>query len=233
MASAPLLIRDIAYGDTFAAFRRFADLPGAVFLDSAQAGAPFGRYSFIAADPFLTLASRDGRITCGDESWEGDPFAALSHRLAQHAIEPHPGLPPFQGGVAGWFAYDLGRHLERLPAHRVDDQPVADLMLGFYDLVLAFDHEARRGWAIASGLRAETRGRIDDWLATRLRDKAAELAARYPADRHARSTRLALIRKSLHVLAITDLGGTLEPAERQHIETIVQEAAPVSEVVRF
>ena len=36
MASAPLLIRDIAYGDAFAAFRRFADLPGAVFLDSGH-----------------------------------------------------------------------------------------------------------------------------------------------------------------------------------------------------
>ncbi len=159
MAPAPLLIRDIAYGDAFAAFRRFADLPGAVFLDSARPGAPFGRYSFIAADPFLTLASRDGRISCGDASWSGDPFAALSEQLARYKIEPHPGLPPFQGGAAGWFAYDLGRHLERLPAHRLDDQPVADLMLGFYDLVIAFDHEARRGWAIASGLPEQSAAR--------------------------------------------------------------------------
>lgn len=151
-APAPLLIRDIAYGDPFAAFRRFADLPGAVFLDSALAGAPAGRYSFIAADPFLTLSSRDGRITRGDRSWEGDPFAALDDLLGRYRIEAHPGLPPFQGGVAGWFAYDLGRHLERLPAHGIDDQPVADLMLGCYDVVLAFDHEARRGWAISSGL---------------------------------------------------------------------------------
>src|SRR5690606_3147127 len=98
-APAPLLIRDIAYGDPFAAFRRFADLPGAVFLDSALAGAPFGRYSFIAADPFLTLASRDGRITCGGDSWEGDPFAALDDLLGRFRIEAHPGLPPFQGGV--------------------------------------------------------------------------------------------------------------------------------------
>jgi para-aminobenzoate synthetase component 1 len=179
---APLLIRDIAYGDAFAAFRRFADLPGAVFLDSAQAGAPFGRYSFIAADPFLILSSRDGHIACGEDSWDGDPFAALSELLARHAIEPHPGLPPFQGGVAGWFAYDLGRHLERLPAHRIDDQPVADLMLGFYDVVIAFDHEARRGWAIASGLpesgaarTARARTRLA-WALDRLAAPAPPLA---------------------------------------------------------
>jgi para-aminobenzoate synthetase component 1 len=150
--TASLFICEIAHGDPFAAFRRFAHLPGAVFLDSARPGAPFGRYSFIAADPFLTLESRDGRIVCGDRRWRGDPFAALEELLARYRIESQPSLPPFQGGVAGWFAYDLGRHLERLPAHRLDDQPVADLMLGCYDLVLAFDHEAGRAWAISSGL---------------------------------------------------------------------------------
>ncbi len=34
---------------------------------------------------------------------------------------PVPGLPPFQGGVVGYIAYDWGLTLERLPAPRFDD----------------------------------------------------------------------------------------------------------------
>lgn len=180
---APLHIREIAHGDPFLAFRRLAHLPGAVFLDSARTDQAFGRHSFIAVDPFLTLGSRDGEITCGDRRWNGDPFAALQELLARYAIAPDPDLPPFQGGAAGWFAYDLGRHLERLPAHRLDDQPVPDLMLGFYDVVIAFDHPAGRAWVISSGFpetdpaarqaRAERRM---DWILDLLATADAPLA---------------------------------------------------------
>jgi len=149
---ASLLVRAIPYDDPFAAFRRFADLPGAVLLDSARIDDRLGRFSFIAADPFLTLESRDGEIAGGGRSWRGDPFAGLADLLGRFAIEPRPELPPFQGGAAGWFAYDLGRHLERLPIQAVDDQPIPDLAVGFYDLVLAFDHQAKSAWAVASGL---------------------------------------------------------------------------------
>ena len=162
MIPAAPLVHEIAHGtplrDPFAVFRRFAQLPGAVFLDSARPGGALGRYSFIAADPFLTLESRDGRLACGARRWDGDPFAALDELLRRYAIAPDPELPPFQGGAAGWLAYDLGRHLERLPAHRVDDQPVPDLMLGLYDLVIAFDHQADRAWIMSSGLPEDEPG---------------------------------------------------------------------------
>ena len=84
------------------------------------------------------MKARDGWIEDGESRFAGDPFAALAERLARYPVESEPDLPPFQTGAAGYFAYDLARHLERLPAHRIDDQPLPDLLMGFYDWVIAY-----------------------------------------------------------------------------------------------
>ncbi|WP_119459280.1 aminodeoxychorismate synthase, component I [Rhodospirillaceae bacterium SYSU D60014] len=165
--AATLLVHEIPYRDPLDLFARFARLPGTVFLDSALPDGPTGRYSFIAADPFRTLRSRDGRITDGAATANGDPFAALQRLLAEYPVEPRPELPPFQTGVAGYFGYDLAQHLERVPPHGHDDQGFPDLLLGAYDVTVALDHDRRRAWILSSGYpettadgraqRAETR----------------------------------------------------------------------------
>ena len=43
-------------------------------------------------------------------------MSAVRRLLAPHASAPQPGLPPFQGGAAGYVGYDWGLTLERLPA---------------------------------------------------------------------------------------------------------------------
>lgn len=78
-------------------------------------------------------------------------------------------------------------------------------------------------------LRQEERGRIDDQLLERLRDKAAELAARYPRGTYAPATRQTLLRKDLQVLALESLVGTLTPAERRFLEKVVREVVPAGE----
>jgi para-aminobenzoate synthetase component 1 len=65
-----------------------------------------------------------------------------------------PGLPPFQGGVAGYIGYDWGAVLERLPRARYDDLAIPDVMLGLYDWVIAWDHRRGEGWVISTGLLA-------------------------------------------------------------------------------
>jgi para-aminobenzoate synthetase component 1 len=134
---------------------RLAGLPRLLFLDSALEHPALGRYSFLTADPFEWLWSRGRRtwLSGAREPREpADPFAVLAERLARHRVEPLPDLPPFQGGAAGLFGYDLCHHLERLPRHRVDEFEVPDLAVGLYDWVIAFDHSARRSWLISTGL---------------------------------------------------------------------------------
>jgi len=66
-------------------------------------------------------------------------------------VEAIPGLPPFQGGVAGFLGYEFGRRLERLPRPRSDDLDLPDAWLGAYTWVVAWDHESGRAWLMARG----------------------------------------------------------------------------------
>ena len=72
--------------------------------------------------------------------------------LPAQPTEPVPGLPPFQGGIAGYIGYDWGAVLERLPAPAYDDLAVPDVVLGLYDWVIAWDHRIGTAWLISTGL---------------------------------------------------------------------------------
>jgi para-aminobenzoate synthetase component 1 len=135
------------------AFLRLALLPHVLFLDSAAHDERLGRYSFIAADPFEWLISDPTPSQGGVRGGIADDLTEVEQRWNRyHALSTHrPDLPPFQGGVAGLFGYELSRTLERLPAARYDDLPVPTLAVGAYDVVLAFDHLQRRGWLISQG----------------------------------------------------------------------------------
>jgi para-aminobenzoate synthetase component I len=139
--------------DPWDACRRLASLPHLVFLESADRHPDLGRYSFLTADPFAWLQSRRGNVLLNEkELRQADPFLVLRECLAKWQVETIAGIPPFQGGAAGLFGYDLCHHIERLPRPRYEDFPIADLALGFYDWVIAFDHLERRSWIISTGL---------------------------------------------------------------------------------
>jgi para-aminobenzoate synthetase component 1 len=138
--------------DTWDVARRLADRPHLLFLDSALPSA-LGRYSFVSAEPVAWLTARGPRVwRDGALTPHRDPFALLGEVLSRHRCSTLPGLPPFQGGLAGLFGYDLCHHLERLPRPHFDDFETPDLAVGLYDWVAAFDHAEGRAWLISTGL---------------------------------------------------------------------------------
>ena len=149
--AATVLAREIPWLEPLAAFAAVRSLGWAMLLDSARADPRLGRWSYVAADPYLRLTSKDGRITLGERSFTGDPFAILQRACAHYRLDHDPALPPFQTGAVGWFGYDLAHHLERLPHPVLDDLAFPDLAVGFYDTVLAFDLLERRAWLMSSG----------------------------------------------------------------------------------
>jgi para-aminobenzoate synthetase component 1 len=124
---------------------QFLGQPRLLFLDSAADRARMGRYSFLAAAP-VAVVHRKGRGT------GGNALAELRALLEPHRTDPVAGLPPFQGGLAGYLAYDFGAVLERLPAPRYDDLNLPDADFGLYDWVIAWDHQADRAWLISTGM---------------------------------------------------------------------------------
>lgn len=138
--------------------------PGFAWLDSARTG-PYGRYSFIGCDAFLTFTAKDDHLTlrgARDEDLCGDPFSMLEGLLEQYRLPTGP--RPLCGGAIGYLSYDLGRHLENLPLDTADDIAAPDLAFGFYDLVYGYDHETGEGWVCATGQGGEAQERLAQWL---------------------------------------------------------------------
>jgi para-aminobenzoate synthetase component 1 len=175
------LVRELSPApDPEACAERFAGCAHRLLLDSAARSARLGRYSFFMADPSAVVINRFGRTTISTggaqlATTDEDALSAVRRMLAPHAAAPQPGLPPFQGGAAGYIGYDWGLTLERLPAPLHDDLGLDDVMLGLYDWVVAWDHAAAKAWLISTGLpetdpsdrvrRAETRAA---WVVDRL-----------------------------------------------------------------
>ena len=59
-----------------------------------------------------------------------------------------PGLPPLIGGAIGYFAYDMVRLIEKIPASGRDDLDLDDSVMMFYLGLVAFDHVQHRVWVI-------------------------------------------------------------------------------------
>jgi para-aminobenzoate synthetase component 1 len=175
-ASLPLVEKLTPTPDAWDVCRRLAHLPHLLFLDSASGPGELARYSYVTAQPFAWLQSR-GRQTrlSGKRQSAANPFTVLAEQLKHFTTESRPGLPPFQGGAAGTFGYDLCHHLERLPRPRCDDFAVPDLAIGLYDWVVAFDHAQERSWLISTGLPEQSPARRRQRARRRLRQMLALL----------------------------------------------------------
>jgi len=95
-------------------------------LESVVGGERFGRYSFIGlhARTFLrangfgeaahTEVVTDGVVV---ETDHGNPLDFIASYQARFKVALRPGMPRFCGGLAGYFGYDTGRHIEKKLVH--------------------------------------------------------------------------------------------------------------------
>ena len=150
------LYQEIDYNDPSLVFSNFANQKGSIFLDSTPSSdytwpSGTGRYSFWACDPVCFLSSKNQQVSFKGEDFKGNPFDVLQESLTEFKCTNHSDLPPWQGGVAGYFSYDLCHHLEKLPKAIHDDFRFDDLVLGYYDVVVTYDHQYKKSWVISTG----------------------------------------------------------------------------------
>jgi para-aminobenzoate synthetase component 1 len=152
--------------DAAAVFARLARLPHPLFLDSAATDEPaasadgvelprLGRHSFVAADPIHSIAAAQVGDLAADADALADALARVRRLLAELKSPTIPGLPPFQGGIAGLFAYECGLAKLGLPTPATRDPHVPLVALHVYDVVFAYDHDLGRGWFISQGVPAQ------------------------------------------------------------------------------
>jgi len=139
-------------GYPYEIFAPLSVLPYSLFFDSSDHLHELGRYSFIAFHPFEIIESKNGRVsvTNKDQQLAFDALAldTLKERLELYGLDKQnrSDLPPFQGGAAGFFGYDLVRGLEKIPQQAQDNENMPDMAIGLYDQVYAYDHHKKTGW---------------------------------------------------------------------------------------
>jgi len=109
----------------------FARLKSASILGGNTAA---GRFSFWAAEPKEIFEFKIG---------QKDPFGKLKQTLNKYKLsDNHNDLPKgiFLGGWIGYFGYELGRYIEKLPHTAADDIDIPLIRLCFYDKLICYDH---------------------------------------------------------------------------------------------
>jgi anthranilate synthase component 1 len=128
-------------------------------LESVVGGERFGRYSFIGlpartlvrtsgfGDQTKTEVITDGRVT---ETVTGNPFDFLDQFRERFKAFVRPGLPRFCGGLAGYFGYDVVRHIEaRLGApSKPDPLDIPDIVLLVTEELAVIDNVAGKIYLI-------------------------------------------------------------------------------------
>jgi len=93
-------------------------------------------------------------------SKQTQPFVRLKQALGRYRFvddfpQNRPG-PPFMGGWMGYFSYELGRYIEKLPQTTLDDLNMPLIRLCFYDRLIAYDHKEETIWLVALELNGDT-----------------------------------------------------------------------------
>lgn len=121
-------------------------------LESAQQGEKWGRYTFLGCDPKMSITCVDGKLTASHMEIETrNPSAVLRQILADYKSPRPDYLPPFTGGLVGYFSYDYLFYSEPT-AHRTteDSEGFRDMDLMLFDKVIAFDHMKQKIILIAN-----------------------------------------------------------------------------------
>lgn len=115
-------------------------------LESAQADETWGRYTFLGFEPKMEITCLDGAIHVAledgnQECVTGNPSDYLRQVLSKYKSPRVEGLPPFTGGLVGYFSFDYLGYSEPSVRTRVEDsEQFRDVDLMLFDKVIAFDH---------------------------------------------------------------------------------------------
>jgi len=108
-------------------------------LESADGHESWGRYTFLGYDPSLELTCRDGRMKVGDLTFQAEHPGKYIRQVVEARKSPSfDFLPPFTGGLMGYFSYDYLKYAE--PSLKLDAEDTE----GFNDVdLMLFDNDNR------------------------------------------------------------------------------------------
>ena len=139
---------------------------GIVLLRTGQFDSASARYSFVAANPFLTFRSFGSRCEVAFAESQisnlksqiqfGNPWHLLDALMARYELLDEIDSPFPLGGALGYWGYGLKNFTEpKLPRRAVNDLELPDCHAGFYDSLVVFDHRLGKVSVVSTGLDAD------------------------------------------------------------------------------
>jgi len=127
-------------------------------LESAEDTKNWGRYTFLGFDPTMEITCLNGEMNINSnnpketKSFKTDnPNIHIQEILDSHKSVKFDFLPPFTGGLVGYFAYDYAKYCEpSLKLDAADEERFNDVDLMLFDKVIAFDNYRQKVILIAN-----------------------------------------------------------------------------------
>ena len=118
----------------------------AYLLESAKANENWGRYTFLGFEPELSISCIDGKMNVDGKEFEcSDPTNYLRELLKKYKSPRIASLPPFTGGLVGYFSFDFINYKEPSTKMNIDDgEGFKDIDLMLFKDVIAFDNVKQR-----------------------------------------------------------------------------------------
>ena len=121
-------------------------------LESAKASEVWGRYTFLGYEPKMEITCQNGTLKAGDLTLQvSDPSDTIRQILSEYKSPKFEYLPPFHGGLVGYFSYDYLKYSEPTVECSVnDEESFKDVDLMLFDKVIAFDNVKQKIILIAN-----------------------------------------------------------------------------------
>ena len=124
-------------------------------LESAEATKKWGRYTFLGYDPILEITCQDGNLKIKSgitvENTTSHPGDAIRKIIADNKAPVIEDMPPFTGGLVGYFSYDYIKYSEpTLKLDAADEESFKDVDLMLFDKVIVFDNYRQKVIIIAN-----------------------------------------------------------------------------------
>ncbi len=112
-------------------------------LESIEGGEKWGRYSFLGFDPIMRVYCENDTVTIEQDGKEQKistkkPLEVLREIMKDYKAPRLSNLPPFAGGLVGYFAYAMMGYAE--PVLKIKKGTFHDYDLMMFDKVIAYDH---------------------------------------------------------------------------------------------
>lgn len=153
--------------DAFYIYKLVENGKDCIFLDSSKRELPYGGYSIIGVNPFLTVKYENNCVyeKAGGESFSPlgtniNVFDYLKEKIQKYKLNNSTDLP-FIGGAIGYFSYDFGCRLKniKMPAKQIASIP--EVYFVFYDNAVIIDHSTKKVSVTGLGILQDSEKSVD------------------------------------------------------------------------